>query len=554
MARIKQDELVFLPLGGSGEIGMNFNAYGYGPENDRQWIIVDCGVLFGREGNTPGVDLILPDIRYLMERRETVLGIIATHAHEDHIGAIAPLWPGLRCPIYATPFTARLIAGKLEEAGLTSRVKVQEVPVGGQIQLGPFTLDFISITHSILEPNLLAIRTPLGVVAHTGDWKIDPDPLLGEATDTEALEKLGNEGVLALVCDSTNALVPGSSGSEAEVRDNLIALVGTLKGRVAVTGFASNVARLDTVARAAKAHGRKIALVGRSMQKMVEAAKDTGYLKDFPPVLDETEAADLPPHKVLYLCTGSQGEPRAALSRIADGSHPNVELEEGDTVIFSSRVIPGNELAIAEIQNKLAARSIGILTVQEHHVHVSGHPARDELAQMYRWIRPKLAPPVHGEIRHQMAHAKLARELQVPQALVPENGQMFRLAPGRPALIDEVPAGRVHLDGRVLVAEGEGLAKDRRAMGFAGLLVIALVVDHKGRIAAPPTVLGEGMPEPVEEAVLKAVEETLDKNSSHGRGRSDPDELAENVRRAARRAAQEAWGKKPITRVLVSEL
>jgi ribonuclease J len=549
MARIKQDELVFLPLGGSGEIGMNFNAYGYGPENDRRWIIVDCGVLFGREGNTPGVDLILPDIRYLMERREHVLGIIATHAHEDHIGAIAPLWPGLRCPIYATPFTARLITGKLEEAGLTSKVKVQEVPVGGKLELGPFLLDFISITHSILEPNLLAIRTPLGVVAHTGDWKIDPNPMLGEATDTEALERLGNEGVLAMVCDSTNALVPGSSGSEAEVRTNLIALVGTLKGRVAVTGFASNVARLDTVARAAKAHGRKIALVGRSMQKMVEAAKDTGYLKDFPPVLDETEAAELPPHKVLYLCTGSQGEPRAALARIAHGSHPHVELDEGDTVIFSSRVIPGNELAIAEIQNKLAARSIGILTVQEHHVHVSGHPCRDELAQMYRWIRPRLALPVHGEIRHQMAHAKLALELQVPQALVPENGQMFRLAPGKPVLIDEVPAGRVHLDGRVLVAEGEGLAKDRRAMGFAGLLVIALVVDHKGRIAAPPTVLGEGMPEPVEEAVLKAVEDTLDKNK-----RSDPDELAENVRRAARRAAQESWGKKPITRVLVTEL
>jgi len=428
-------------------------------------------------------------------------------------------------------------------------VHVHEVPVGGNLKLGPFEIDFISITHSILEPNLLAIRTPLGVVAHTGDWKIDPDPLLGESTDTEALEKLGNEGVLALVCDSTNALVPGTSGSEADVRKNLIELVGTLKGRVAVTGFASNVARLDTVARAAKSHGRRIALVGRSMQKMVEAAKDTGYLKDFPPVLDEVDAAELPPHKVLYLCTGSQGEPRAALSRIANGSHPNVDLAEGDTVVFSSRVIPGNELAIAEIQNKLAARNIGILTVDEVHVHVSGHPCRDELAQMYRWIRPKLALPVHGEMRHQVAHAKLARELQVPQALVPENGQMFRLAPGRPELIDEVPAGRVHLDGRVLVAEGEGLAKDRRAMGFAGLLVIALVVDHKGRIAAPPVVLGEGMPEPVEDAVLKAVEDTLDKNK-----RSDPDDLAENVRRAARRAAQEAWGKKPITRVLVTEL
>jgi ribonuclease J len=545
----KGDELVFLPLGGSGEIGMNFNAYGFGPADDRQWIIVDCGVLFGREGHTPGVDLIMPDVRFLAEQRENILGIIATHAHEDHIGAIAPLWPSLLCPVYATPFTARLITGKLDEAGLAPKVKVKEVPVGGKLTLGPFTLDFISITHSILEPNLLAIRTPLGVVAHTGDWKIDPDPVLGEETDTAALQKLGDEGVLALVCDSTNALVPGTSGSEASVRDVLIPLVGTLKGRVAVTGFASNVARLDTVARAAKANGRKIALVGRSMQKMVSAARETGYLKDFPPILDETEAADLPPHKVLYMCTGSQGEPRAALARIADDKHPHVSLSDGDTVIFSSRVIPGNELAIFEMQNRLAARGVGLLTVEDHHIHVSGHPCRDELAQMYRWIRPKLALPVHGEIRHQVAHAKLAKELQVPQALVPENGQMFRLAPGRPELIDEVPSGRIFMDGRVLVAEGEGLAKDRRAMAFAGLLVIALVLDHKGRIAAPPTVLGEGMPEPVEEAVLKAVEETLDKNK-----RSDPDDLAENVRRAARRAAHDAWGKKPITRVLVSEI
>ncbi|MBA2589219.1 MAG: ribonuclease J [Alphaproteobacteria bacterium] len=544
-----QDELVFLPLGGSGEIGMNFNAYGFGPENDRQWIIVDCGVLFGREGNTPGVDLLMPDIRYLAERKDNVLAIIATHAHEDHIGAIAPLWPSLRCPIYATPFTARLITGKLEEAGLASKVYVHEVPVGGKLKLGPFELDFISITHSILEPNLLAIRTPLGVVAHTGDWKIDPNPMLGEATDTEALTRLGDEGVLALVCDSTNALVAGSSGSEANVRESLTELIGTLKGRVAVTGFASNVARLDTVARAAKAHGRRVALVGRSMQKMVSAARETGYLKDFPQVLDETEVADMPAHKVLYLCTGSQGEPRAALARIANGSHPHVELSEGDAVIFSSRVIPGNELAIAEIQNQLAGRGIALLTAEDHFVHVSGHPCRDELAQMYRWIRPRLALPVHGEMRHQVSHAKLARSLQVPQAMVPENGQMFRLAPGRPELIDEVPAGRVHMDGRILVAEGEGLSKDRRAMAFAGLLVVALVVDQKGRIAAPPVVRGEGMPEPVEAAVLKAVEDTLDKNK-----RSDPDDLAENVRRAARRAAHDAWGKKPITRVLVSEI
>jgi ribonuclease J len=546
---VQRDELVFLPLGGSGEIGMNFNAYGFGPGNDRQWIIVDCGVLFGREGNTPGVDLLMPDIRYLAERAGNVLGIIATHAHEDHIGAIAPLWPSLRCPIYATPFTARLIAGKLEEAGLGSKVRVKEVPVGGKLTLGPFQMDFISITHSILEPNLLAIRTPLGVVAHTGDWKIDPNPMLGEATDTAALEALGNEGVLALVCDSTNALVAGSSGSEATVRENLTALIGTLKGRVAVTGFASNVARLDTIARAATVHGRRIALVGRSMQKMVSAARETGYLKDFPTILDETDVADMPAHKVLYLCTGSQGEPRAALARIANDSHPHVHLAEGDTVIFSSRVIPGNELGIAEIQNKLAGRGIAVLTSEDHDVHVSGHPCRDELAQMYRWIRPQLALPVHGEMRHQVAHAKLARAMQVPQAMVPENGQMFRLAPGRPELIDEVPSGRLHMDGRVLVAEGEGLAKDRRALAFAGLLVVVLVFDRKGRIAAPPTVLGEGMPEAVEEAVLKAVEQTLDGNK-----RSDPDDLAENVRRAARRAAHDAWGKKPVTRVLVSEL
>ena len=355
--------------------------------------------------------------------------------------------------------------------------------------------------------------------------------------------------MLALVCDSTNALVPGSSGSEAKVRENLTALIGTLKGRVAVTGFASNVARLDTVARAAKVHGRRVALVGRSMQKMVAAARETGYLKDMPPVLDEAEVADLPAHKVLYLCTGSQGEPRAALARIAAGNHPNVSLSKGDAVIFSSRVIPGNELAIAEIQNKLAASGIALLTAEDHFVHVSGHPCRDELAQMYRWIRPKLAVPVHGEMRHQVSHAALARELQVPQAIVPQNGQMFRLAPGRPELIDEVPSGRLHMDGRVLVAEGEGLAKDRRAMAFAGLLVVSLVVDSKGRIAADPVVLGEGMPEAVEEAVLKAVEDTLSKNK-----RSDPDDLAENVRRAARRAAHDAWGKKPVTRVLVTEL
>ena len=422
--------------------------------------------------------------------------------------------------------------------------------MGGKLTLGPFELDFISITHSILEPNLLAIRTPLGVVAHTGDWKIDPDPMLGEATDTAALEKLGDEGVLALVCDSTNALVPGSSGSEAKVRESLTELIGTLKGRVAVTGFASNVARLDTVARAAKAHGRRVALVGRSMQKMVSAARETGYLKDFPPVLDETEVADMPAHKVLYLCTGSQGEPRAALARIANDSHPHVELGEGDAVIFSSRVIPGNELAIAEIQNKLAARRHRSADRRR-----SFRPCLAAIPAATSWPRCIAGSGPSWRCR---CMARCATRWRMPswrarcRCRRPWCRRMARCSawrPGRPELIDEVPSGRIHMDGRVLVAEGEGLAKDRRAMAFAGLLVVSLVVDHKGRIAAPPVVLGEGMPEPVEEAVLKAVEETLDGNK-----RSDIDDLTENVRRAARRAAHDAWGKKPITRVLVSEI
>lgn len=544
-----QDELAFLPLGGSGEIGMNFNAYGFGPPDRRQWIIVDCGVLFGRETDSPGVDMLLPDIRYLSRQPQNILGIVATHAHEDHIGAIALLWPTLRCPIYATPFTARLIESKLDEAGLTSKVRVQHVPVGGSLSLGPFKLDLISITHSTLEPNLLAIRTPLGVVVHTGDWKIDPNPLLGEATDTAALEKLGQEGVLALVCDSTNALVPGSSGSEAKVRQSLTELIGTLKGRIAVTLFASNVARLDTIARAAKAHGRHVALVGRSMQRIVAVARESGYLRDFPLVLHESDIADMPAHKVLYLCTGSQGEPRAALWRIAHNNHPHIYLSEGDTVIFSSRIIPGNELAIFEMQNKLAERGVALITAEDHLVHVSGHPCRDELAQMYRWIRPKLAIPVHGEIRHQRAHAELARSLQVPQSFTPRNGQIYRLAPGRAQLIDEVPSGRVHLDGRILVLEEDGLAKDRRAMGFAGLLVVSLVMDRKGRLAAPPAIVAEGIPETVRTAVLRLVQNTLDLNKG-----GYPDDIVEIVRRTARRAAHDAWGKKPLTRVVITQI
>jgi ribonuclease J len=548
---IDDAELVLLPLGGAGEIGMNFNAYGFGSGDEKKWIVVDCGVLFGRETTTPGVDVLMPDIRFLAERRDDVLAIVLTHAHEDHIGAIGHLWPMLRCPIYATPFTAHLIEGKLEEAGLSERVRVKRVALGGHLDLGPFAIDFISITHSIPEPNALSIRTKLGTVVHTGDWKIDPEPLLGEITDANALEKLGDEGVLALVCDSTNALVAGESGSEASVRKSLTDLIGTLKGRVAVTAFASNVARLDTVAKAARQHGREVALVGRAMHKMVEAAREAGYLTDFPTALDEEDAAKLPARHVLYLCTGSQGEPRAALSRIAANDHPNVSLGPGDAVIFSSRIIPGNELAIYELHNRLAALGVEILSADDHFVHVSGHPAREELAQMYRWTRPRIAVPVHGELRHMNEHARLARSLQVPEAVVVENGQMLRLAPGPAEIIDETPAGRVHLDGRVLVEEGAGLARARRAMGFAGLIAITVVLDGKGRVAADPSILIEGIPEPVHEAVRRAVDDVLKRYNSK---RGDQDDLKETVRRAARRAANDAWGKKPTTRVDVVSL
>jgi len=543
----EQDELVLLPLGGSGEIGMNFNAYGFGPPDDKKWIVVDCGVLFGRETSTPGVDVIMPDITFLAEQSQNVLGIVATHAHEDHIGAIHLLWPMLKCPVYATPFTAKLIEGKLAEAGLDGRLKPKLVPLGSNIKLGPFDIAFVSVTHSIPEPNALAITTPLGTVVHTGDWKIDPDPLLGEEIDAARLSALGDEGVLALVCDSTNALVEGESGSEASVREALTRLIGTLTGRVAVTAFASNIARLDSIAKAAKAAGRKIVLVGRAMHKCVQAAQETGYLADFPPVLDEEEAEELPPRRVLYLCTGSQGEPRAALPRIAAGEH-NVKLGPGDHVVFSSRIIPGNEIDIFELHNKLAGLGVEVLSAEDHFVHVSGHPARAELARMYRWVRPAIAVPVHGELRHMHAHARLAKSLQVPQVVVVENGHMLRLAPGRAQVIDETPAGRIHLDGQVLVAEGLGLARARRALSYAGMIAVTLVLDEKGRLAGDPGVILEGIPEPVHEAVRAAVEAAVRR---HNPKKDDEESLRETVRRAARGAAEDAWGKKPVTRVEV---
>ncbi len=547
MSASPRDELVFLPLGGSGEIGMNLNLYGFGPPDRRKWVMVDLGITFGDE-MIPGVDVVLPDIRYIAERRKDLLGIVLTHAHEDHIGAVPHLWPLLRCPIYATPFTAHLVRAKLDEADVTA--KVTEIPLNGSFDLGPFAIELITLTHSILEPNAVAIRTALGTILNTGDWKIDPQPMIGEVTDEDALRRLGDEGVLAMTCDSTNVFQPGRAGSEGDVRESLTRLIKSRQGRrIAVTAFASNVARLETVALAAQDAGRSVALVGRSMRRMVAAAQATGYLTHLPPFVNEEQAGMLPPENAVYLCTGSQGEQGSALARIANGEHRSAPLESGDAVIFSSRVIPGNEKKVGAMQNQLAARGVEIVTDQDHLVHVSGHPCRDELADMYRWVRPRIAIPVHGELRHMMEHKRFALSLQVPEAFVAPNGSMLKLAPGAPGIIDEAPSGRVHMDGKVPVAEGDGLAKARRSLSYAGFAGVTVIVDKKGRPATSPTVQADGIPE----TVLAAMRNAADDAANSGR-LNDDEEAAERIRRAVRREAQVTWGKRPVVRVEIVRL
>ena len=555
LASSTQDELVFLPLGGCGEIGMNLNLLGFGPEEDRQWIILDLGITFGDQ-RTPGIDVIMPDPIYLLDHIDQILGLVLTHGHEDHIGAVAHLWPMLRCPIYATPFTAELVHGKLEEAGLDAQAEVTIVPLGGRITLGPFDIELVTITHSIPEPNALAIRTPLGCVLHTGDWKIDPDPLIGEVTDENALRQFGDDGVLAMLCDSTNVFEPGSSGSEGEVRESLLELLAGMTGRIVVTCFASNVARLDTVVQVAKAHDRHVCLVGRSMHRMVAAAKSVGMLEDFGTAISEDEAGYLPPDKVLYLCTGSQGETRAALSRIAYGDHPDVVLHEGDTVIFSSRVIPGNEIAIYDLQNQLAHMGVRIITDRDHFVHVSGHPCRDELAQMYQWVRPQIAVPVHGEARHLLEHAAVAKELQVPDTVVPTNGSMIRLAPDGPDMIDDVPTGRLFLDGQILVDEDESHLRERRKMAFAGHVTISVAIGADGRLATDPQVRLQGLPELTRlggEPLIDIVEDDVivaaDRLSR--RDLRDDAQIEQFLRQTARRTIRHYWGKKVIVDVVI---
>ncbi len=544
------DELVFLPLGGCGEIGMNLNLFGFGPPGKHKWIMADLGVTFGDE-RTPGIDLIMPDPTFIEERRKDLLGIVLTHGHEDHIGAVPQLWSRLKCPVYATPFTAELVKDKLAEAGLLDQVPLHIVELGGRISLGPFEIELITLTHSILEPNALAIRTPLGNLLHTGDWKIDPHPLIGDKTDEDCLRKLGDEGVLAMLCDSTNVFSPGISGSEADVRQNLVDVISTLKNKVAVTSFASNVARLESVMYAAEKNDRHVCLVGRSMHRITRAAKAVGYLKHIPNLVDEEEAGYLPPDKVLYLCTGSQGEARAALWRIADEAHQSVSLSAGDTVVFSSRVIPGNEIGIFDLQNRLAERGIEIITEADHFVHVSGHPCRDELATMYSWVKPKIAIPVHGEMRHLLEHARLAKSLQVPEAHIAPNGTMLRLAPGPAEVIDRVESGRLYLDGDLLVPSHDPALGVRRKLANVGHVVVTIVLDKRGDIIADAAVKLAGVPletlnhsaDFVDE-IATAAEEAVDRLPT--KRVKDDVAVEEAVRRAVRVPIREVWGKRPL--------
>jgi ribonuclease J len=550
-----QNELVFAALGGIGEIGMNLSIYGFGDARRRQWLIVDCGVSFAAEEHLPGVDLILPDITYLIEERKNIVGLVLTHGHEDHMGALIDLWPRLKVPLYATPFTAALFEAKrLSEPG-APEIPIKVVPVGGHLTLGPFAIDFINVAHSIPESNALAIRTPAGIVLHTGDWKIDPAPLIGSPTDSAKLTALGDEGVLALVGDSTNAVREGRSPSESDVAKTLAELIRTAPRRVAVTTFASHVGRLRAVADAARAAEREVVLIGRAMERVAQVARETGYLDGVQDFRSVESYGYLPPDKVLALCTGSQGEPRAALSRIARDEHPEVTLARGDRVIFSSRAIPGNEKAVGEVINGLVTQGIEVITDRTHLVHVSGHPRRDELRDMIGWVRPKILIPAHGEALHLAEHAELARRAGVPHVLVCRNGDLVRLAPEGAQIIDEVPSGRLYKDGSLLINAESRTVAGRRRLSFAGIVSVALALSDKGVLVADPEVELIGLPDidaagvSMTEIAREAVEDAFEALPKPRR--RDPDAVAEAIRRAVRGAIAERWNKKPICHVHV---
>lgn len=549
------DEFVFCPLGGVGEIGMNFAIYGLAQGARRRWLAVDCGVSFGDEEKLPGIDLIMADISYLEKERKNLVGIVLTHAHEDHFGALMDLWPKLKVPVYATPFTAGLLEAKLASERDPPKITVKVIPVGGRIDLDPFGVEFIPVAHSIPESHALAIKTTVGTVLHTGDWKIDPTPIVGLPTDVAKMRALGDAGLLAVIGDSTNAVRDGRSPSEAEVATVLADLVKSSRGRVAVTTFASNVSRVRAVADAAKAAGREVVVVGRAMERVVQVARETGYLDGVQEFRGQDLYGHFPPDKVLALCTGSQGEPRAALSRIANDDHPAVTLNKGDRVIFSSRTIPGNEKAVGAVINGLITQGVEVITDRTHLVHVSGHPRRDELRDLISWTKPQVLVPVHGEALHLKEHADLARKAGVPHVVTCRNGDLIKLGPGTPGVIDQLPHGRLYKDGLILEAETARAVVERRKLGYAGCAIVALAVTERGELADDPQVELIGIPEndasgaSIAEEVYDLVVETFEQLPKPRR--RDGDAVAESIRRAVRSAITKAWGKKTLCLVQV---
>ena len=546
-----KEELIFCPLGGSGEIGMNMNLFAYGKADNQKWIIVDIGVTFA-DDTVPGVDLIYPDPGFIVDKRDDLLGIVLTHAHEDHIGAIAHIWPKLKCKIFATPFTAVLINEKFKEKKIDISGYLKIVQLNSTLNLDPFKIEFVTLTHSILEPNGLKIETPVGNILHTGDWKCDPDPLIGENINSNRLKEIGKEGVLAMICDSTNVFSAGRAGSELDVRKNMLKVMERLDKRIIITSFASNVARMETAFYCAEKTGRQIALVGRSMHRIYKAARQCGYLNNVIEPLDSRDVKNISREKIVYLCTGSQGEPMGAMTRIANYTHPDVFIERGDAVIFSSKIIPGNEKKLYKLHNQLVKEGIEVISEDSEFIHVSGHPNREDLKDMYNWIKPKSVIPVHGEHRHMIEHINFAKEMQVPYPVKVENGDIVRLYPGeKPEVYDKAPSGKLYVDGNISVEEDAQSIKERKNLSANGFVEATILITPKGNIHNKPLLTFKGLPIYEKEEFQYGLEEEIEKTTKTFSMNNKKQEinLIEALKSTCRKYTKEKTGKRPLTNI-----
>jgi len=551
-----QEELLFCPLGGSGEIGMNMNLFAYGKPENKKWIMVDIGVTFA-DDTLPGIDLIYPDPGFIIDKKNDLLGIILTHAHEDHIGAIAHIWPQIKCKIYSTPFTAVLIREKFKEKRIDIGNNLKIVDLNGTVELKPFKIEFITLTHSILEPNGLRIETPAGSILHTGDWKCDPNPLIGDKIDSKRLQEIGKKGVLAMICDSTNVFSLGRAGSELDVRKSLLNIMSSLKKRIVVTSFASNVARMESVFYCAEKTGRQISLVGRSMHRIYKAAKQCGYLKDIIKPVDSRDAKKISRDKIIYLCTGSQGEPMGAMMRISSQVHPDVEIEKGDAVIFSSKIIPGNEKKLYKLHNQLVRDGIEVISEESEFVHVSGHPNRDDLKDMYNWVKPNAVIPVHGEHRHMIEHINFAKEMQVPYPIQVENGDIVKIYPGKkPEIYDKAPSGRLYVDGSISVEEDSKSIKERKNLSSNGYMEVIILINNKGNMHKKPIISFKGLPIAEEEEFIYGLEETIRNTTKTFSFKSKKQEqnLIDALKISCRKYSKEKTGKKPFTNINIVQI